>query len=212
MRRNDIGHALRLILGLSGFVGLVWPAGAATHKCVGAADLGAGIRVDYKDGSAGEYRRLSDGLIELVEAGSAENGGNLRFISRFGVYDVEAAALVDGVASPDQSVSYTYAGTDLREPQAGSDPWVGEVTATFPTGETAAETAAYVFGPDIKVVFGDCSYAAVPVRATFVRANAWEGQEFLYFPALGIATLTGKSGRGLETTAFSLVDLRPLSP
>lgn len=212
MRRNDIGNALRLVLGLSGFVGLVWPAGAATHKCVGAADLGAGIRADYKDGSAGEYRRRSDGLIELVEAGSADGGGDLRFISRFGVYDLEAAALVDGAPSPDHSVSYTYAGTDLAEPQAGRDPWVGEVTATFPAGETVAETAAYVFGPDIRVVFGGCSYDAVPVRATFVRADAWEGQEFLYFPTLGIATLTGKSAKGLETTAFTLVDLRPLSP
>ena len=205
-------RASRMLLAGFGCVLIGMPTLAAADSCVSAADLEAGVRVDYNDGSAGEFRRLPDGLIEVVEAGSAAGGGDLRFLSRFGVYDVEAAALVDGAASPDQRVSYTYAGSDLREPKSGTDPWVGEVTIAFPDGATEAQTAAYVFGPRSQVDLGGCIYDVVPVRATFVRANGWEGQGFSYFPTLGIATLTSKSGSGLDDVEFGMTAMRGVTP
>ncbi len=187
-------------------------AQSSDASCVSAADAAAGIRIDYEGGAAGEYRRRSDGLIELIEVGAAADGGNLRFLSRFGLYDLEAGAIVAGAASADRSVSYDYGGQVLPEPQAGADPWVGEVTAVFPGGAVTAETAAYVFGEPGELELGACRYEFVPVRATFVRAEGWEGQGFLYFPALGIAALVHRSGDSQTIADFKLAGFSAVSP
>ena len=120
--------------------------------------------------------------------------------------------MVDGAASTDQRVSYTYAGSDLREPKSGTDPWVGDVIIAFPGGETEAQTAAYVFGPKSQISLGGCRYDVVPVRATFVRANGWEGQGYSYFPTLGIATLTSKFGAGLDEVEFAVTAMGVVTP
>ena len=190
---------LGLALGL-----LADPAMATAPQCPIAADLAQGIHLRYLDGTEAEYRQRPDGMIEVTEAGTAAGGGALRFVSRFGLYDFEAALLTEGVVSPDQQVSYSYAGQPPVEPKPKGNAWVGEVTATFPGGATDKETAAYVFGEKGKTDLAGCSYDVIPVSVTFVRAAGWEGQAFLYFPALGLAALVRKSGSGLSETEYPL--------
>ena len=66
MTQMNKDSAYRMALAVFGSVLIGMPTLAAADNCVSAADLGAGIRVDYSDGSAGEFRLLSDGLIEVV--------------------------------------------------------------------------------------------------------------------------------------------------
>lgn len=183
--------------------------GAEASECLTADDLLDGIHADYSEGGSGIYRAIGDDLVEFVEMGTAEGGGDLRFVSRFGLYDIEASARVDGVVSPDHRVRYDYEGAPLQLPKAKALAWTGQVVSTFPGDQHLEETAAYVFGEEGRSAFGDCSYRSLPVNVTFIGAEGWESQTFVYFPDLGFAALTGHARQGSAGQSLSLAALRP---
>ena len=183
--------------------------GAEASECLTADDLLEGIHVDYSEGGSGIYRAVGDDLVEFVEMGTAEGGGDLRFVSRFGLYDIEASARIDGVVSPDHRVRYDYEGAPLAPPMAKALAWTGQVVATFPGDHHLEETAAYVFGEEGRTAFGDCSYRSLPVNVTFIGTEGWESQAFVYFPDLGFAALIGHSRQGSAAQSLSLAALRP---
>ncbi len=178
-------------------------------ECMTAANLAQGIHVDYSEGGSGMYRAIGDDLVEFVEAGTAEGGGDLRFVSRFGLYDIEASARIDGVSSSDHQVRYDYEGSPLVPPVAKALAWTGQVIATFPGDQHFQQTAAYVFGEEGQTVLGECRYRSLPVNVTFIGEGGWEGQAFVYFPDLGFAALTGHSRQGAEAQSLTLSALRP---
>jgi hypothetical protein len=145
-----------------------------------------GLKVIYADGMATEIRPAGDGLVELREVGRAAGGGDLRFLAAHGLYDMEA-----GPAT-------------LQAPKAGGAGWIGTISVAFPDGTTDLQTAAYIFGAGETVEIGGCSFAAVPVEVTFIRAIGWERQSFLYFPDLGFATLVGRDDRAGGPRRFAL--------
>lgn len=181
---------------------------ALASECLTVDDLSRGIQVDYSEGGTGTYRAIGDELVEFIEAGTAEGGGDLRFVSRFGLYDIEASARIEGVGSPDHQVRYDYEGEPLVLPVAKALAWTGQVIATFPGDQHLQETAAYVFGEEGQTVLGDCSYRSLPVNVTFIGEEGWEGQSFLYFPDLGFAALTGHSHKGALAQSLTLSALR----
>lgn len=185
------------------------PLTALAADCVTADQVKAGLRIDYRDGGRVVVRLLANGLVELREAGTAEGGGDLRFLSRFGVYDLEASLAADGENAADHRVIYDYGGQPLLEPAVGGTGWVGPVTANFPDGEVEEQTAAYVFGAEETLALAGCSYDAVPVEATFLRQDGWEGQRFLFFPALAFAVLVGRSGPDQDRSDFPIVAIAP---
>ena len=193
---------LTALLGLSG---AAWAA-----DCITPDQVKTGLHVEYQSGAGVEVRLLPNGLIELRELDRAEGGGDLRYLSRFGVYDLEASLAADGDNATEHRVIYDYGGLPLPEPASGGTAWVGPVTVRFPDGQTEAQTAAYVFGSDQSVDLGGCSYDAVTVDATFLRTNGWEGQKFLFFPDLGFATLVGRSGPDQDKTDFPITAMRPV--
>lgn len=182
--------------------------GAEASECLTADDLLEGIHVDYSEGGSGIYRAIGDDLVEFVELGTAEGGGDLRFVSRFGLYDIEASARIDGVVSPDHRVRYDYEGAPLEPPAARALAWTGQVVTTFPGDHHLEETAAYVFGEEGRTSFGDCSYRSLPVNVTFIGAEGWESQAFVYFPDLGFAALIGHTRQGSAAQSLSLAALR----
>lgn len=186
------------------------PGPAAAVDCVTADQVRSGLRVDYQDGGRVLVRLMQNGLVELREIGSAEGGGDLHFVSRFGIYDLEASLADDGEAAADHRVIYDYGGLPLLEPMVGGTGWVGPVTASFPDGEVETQTAAYVFGAGETVTLAGCSYDAVAVEATFLREGGWEGQRFLFFPALEFAVLVGRSGPDRDKAAFGIAAISPV--
>lgn len=199
---RSAAFCLASLLGFSAF-------GADASECLTADDLLDGIHVDYSEGGSGIYRAIGDDLVEFVEMGTAEGGGDLRFVSRFGIYDIEASARIDGVVSPHHRVRYDYEGAPLEPPVAKAIAWTGQVVATFPGDHHLEETAAYVFGEEGRIAFGDCSYRSLPVNVTFIGPEGWESQAFVYFPDLGFAALTGHSRQGSTAQSLSLAALRP---
>ncbi len=201
--------AIALALPLAGLTvaGALMPDRAL--GCVTADQLKSGLLVEYDNGGRVAVRLLENGLVELREVGSAEGGGDLRFLSRFGVYDIEASFAADGDNAVDRRVIYDYGGDPLPLPVAGGTSWVGPVTVNFPDGERDTQTAAYVFGAKGTVDLGECSYDTLRVEATFLRTGGWEGQSFLYFSDLGFATLIGRSGPDEAKTDFTITAIRP---
>jgi hypothetical protein len=163
-----------------------------------------GLKVIYADGMATEIRPAGDGLVELREVGRAAGGGDLRFLAAHGLYDMEAGAARSGEVAPDQTVGYSYEPATLQAPKAGGAGWIGTISVAFPDGTTDLQTAAYIFGAGETVEIGGCSFAAVPVEVTFIRAIGWERQSFLYFPDLGFATLVGRDDRAGGPRRFAL--------
>lgn len=177
--------------------------------CVTADQVKTGLMVDYDNGGRVLVRLLENGLVELREVGSAEGGGDLRFLSRFGVYDIEASLAADGDNPVDHRVIYDYGGDPLPIPVAGGTSWVGPVTVNFPDGDRDAQTAAYVFGAKGTVDLDGCSYDTLRVDATFLRDSGWEGQSFLFFRDLGFATLIGRSGPDAPKTDYTITAILP---
>ncbi|HQY43836.1 MAG TPA: hypothetical protein PK450_06615 [Paracoccaceae bacterium] len=190
--------------------GLLLTGAASAQSCVTADQLSSGLLVDYESGGQVEVRLLENGLVELREVGSAEGGGDLRFLSRFGVYDIEASLAADGDNAVDHRVIYDYGGEPLPEPAAGGTAWIGPVTANFPDGERDAQTAAYVFGANGTLDIDGCSYDTLTVDATFVRADGWEGQSYLFFRDLGFAMLVGRSGPDQDKAGYQITSIRPV--
>lgn len=173
---------------------LAVPCTAGAVECVGTKDMGQGIRVEYEDGHLSDFRRLADGTIEKTEIGTAAGGGDLRFTSQFGIFDLKAQAVIKGATSPNHQVVYSYGGDALRTPEPGGLPWVGPVQAIFPGGEKRDQKAAYLFGGETMVELDGCSYRGFPISVIYTRDPGWEGQDFLYFADLGIAALVARSG------------------
>ncbi len=190
-----------------GLAGLSIATATFAGDCVSAAQMQAGISLDYKDGGRVEVRRIGKGLVELREIGTAAGGGDLRFVSQYGLYDLEAGASDKGATDPDRQVRYDYQGQPLIEPRHGGTGWTGKVIVTFPGGESEVQTAAYVFGAESRLALGDCSYRILSIDATFLRDGGWEGQKLAYFRDLGFAMLVARSGGGDERTDYELQSL-----
>ncbi|WP_284165568.1 hypothetical protein [Frigidibacter sp. SD6-1] len=199
----------QLVCSAALLAGLLGPGMALASACAAPGDMKQGLRLTYGAGGTTSVRLRSDGLIEFTEIGSGADGGDLTFASRYGLYDLEAAAAGAG-AGPDRRVTYDYDGGPLIEPAPGETGWVGQVIATFPGDAPVPETAAFVFGSEVKVAVGACSFDAVTVEATFIRARDWEGQSFLYFPDFGFATLIGRAGPGGPKERYELTAIEPL--
>lgn len=179
-------------------------APAAAGDCPLPADMITGLRIAYADGTETEVRHAGVGLVETREPGRAEGGGDLRFLSAYGLYDIEAGALTGDAPSPERQVTYAYDPPEFVTPADGAAGWTGTVAVHFPDGGRDEQTAAYVFGSEATLTLEGCSFRTLPVDATFVRADGWEGQKFLYFPDFGFAVLTGRSGPGTEPVSYSL--------
>jgi hypothetical protein len=188
---------------------LLGPGVLSASECAAPADMKQGLRLVYGAEGTITVRLRPDGLIEFTEIGSGADGGDLVYISRYGLYDLEAAA-GGAEAGPDRRVNYDYDGGPLVEPAPGAAGWVGRVTATFPDEVVVPETAAFVFGGTGQVALGDCRFDAVTVEATFIRDQGWEGQSFLYFPDFGFATLIGRAGPEMEKERYELTAIEPL--
>ncbi|MCY1125837.1 hypothetical protein OU426_03135 [Frigidibacter sp. RF13] len=182
---------------------------AHASECATPGDMKQGLRLVYGADGTTKVKRRTDGLIEFTEIGSGADGGDLVYASRYGLYDLEAAAAGAG-AGPDRRVTYDYDGGPLVEPAPGATGWVGQVIATFPGDAPVPETAAFVFGGAVAVAVGDCSFDAVTVEATFIRERDWEGQSFLYFPDFGFATLIGRAGPEMPKERYELTAIEPL--
>lgn len=202
---------MRMQFGQAAVSGLLALASFAAdaQECLTADQVKAGVRVEYENGGRVVLRQLDNGLIELREVGTAEGGGDLRFLSRYGVYDVEASLAADGEAASDHRVIYDYGPEPLLKPVSGGAGWAGSVTANFPDGDRETQTAAYMFGAGETLKLGECSYQGISVEATFLRETGWEGQRYLFFPDLDFAVLVGRSGPDQDKADFTIAALLP---
>lgn len=182
-------------------------AATGVQACPTAADVKVGLVLRYSDGAETQALGTVGNTIDYLEVGAAEGGGDLHFASYFGLYDLEAGSVVDGLSSAEHSVRYDYGDQVLAKPFAGADPWVGQVTAQFPGDVRVVQTVAYVFGEVETIEVGQCTFASVPVTATFLRPEGWERQDFLYLQDLGIATLVGRADDRHAPVQFTLTGI-----
>lgn len=169
---------------------LAAPAAAGAEGCLTRADLQQGIRAEFRDGSLTDYRGGEAGLVAVFERPDPTLSSGVAFVSRLGLYDLEAAAVDGGETVADQRLLMRYS-VDLDQlpaPKPGES-WVGKTTTTYADGQTDDAEVVYVFGNARDVDLGGCSYHAVPVKASFIWTDGWMMQEFLYLDALGIGII-----------------------
>ena len=172
-------------------------ASAADATCPTQADLGAGIRVDYADGSSVRYRTGDGGNVEITEV--PDDGDAVLLQSRHGLYDLSAfsAPAAGGEPAPVEMTEYDLAPDDLPLPEPATA-WTGRVTISTPDGRRETMTVVYVFGAPETAEIGGCSYPSVNVKASFLGEGGWIWQEFTYFLDLGFGTLTASQFEGDE--------------
>lgn len=192
---------------------LMWPV-AAQADCLTARDLGSGIKAEFADGSATEYWHGAAGLVSVLERPDPARPDGIAFVSRLGLYDLEAAEIAGGETLPDRHLfmAYSEAVDALPEPRAGAS-WQGETTTTYPDGYSDVAQTRYQFGAARTVPVGGCTYEAIPVKADFVWKDGWMRQEFLYFGALGIGIIVASQySSEAEPARFSLAALSRITP
>lgn len=187
---------------------------AAQADCVTANDLRAGIKAEFADGSATEYRHGAAGLVAVMERPDPLQPDGIAFVSRLGLYDLEAAEIAGGETLPDRHLFMVYSDAidALPEPHAGAS-WQGETTTTYPDGFSDVAQTRYKFGAARSVQIGACTYDAIPVKAEFAWKDGWMRQEFLYFGALGIGIIVASQySSEPEPARFALAGLSRITP
>ncbi len=177
------------------FAALAFPL-PVFSECLTRDDLAKGLRATYLDGSVVDYLSEGDDLVRVTETPDEKAPQAVRFLSRYGVYDLKAQGLIDGTPQPDQVLEYSYSDPDGKEPPR-PDPgtvWLGHSTTTYVDGATDGAVAVMVFGQEGKVRLGDCDYAVVPVTASYLAGESWTSQDYDWLPELGIGILTRREG------------------
>ncbi|MEZ5779951.1 MAG: hypothetical protein R3E44_16480 [Paracoccaceae bacterium] len=185
---------------------------AAGNSCPDPDDLSTGIRAEYSDGGVVDVRSAGGGAVELFEPDAGTGPDGLLFHSLHGLYDTRVAYAAAGTEDPDRSLVYDYSvdPAELPVPEQGES-WLGGVTTTWPDGSKDYETAVYVFGRADRRKIGDCDYAAIPVKASFMDGDDWVAQDFIYFSDLGFAIATGIQSADDESPLWrAVVSLSPL--
>ena len=195
-------------------VAMIVPGMALADGCLTASDLQQGIRAEFRDGSLTDYRGGDAGLVAVFERPDPSQSSGVAFVSRLGLYDLEAAAIDGGETIPDQRLLMHYS-VDLDQlpaPRPGEF-WVGRTTTTYADGKSDDAQAVYVFGNAREVELGGCSYHAVPVKASFIWSDGWMMQEFLYLDALGIGIIVASQySSETEPAKFVLAGLSRITP
>lgn len=176
------------------------PAPLIAADCPTGRDLVTGIRAEYADGGTIEFRAGSDGQIVIFEPDDPGGSSGLVFVSQAGLYDLLAVPRTDGRDDRDSVLVMTYSALpeDLPHPQPGRS-WLGNVRTTYPDGESDTHTAVYVFGNGGDRTIGGCSYATIPIKASFIGPVEWVAQHFIYFTDLGIAVPSARIDSDDET-------------
>lgn len=180
-------------LALSGLAILPFPALA---ECLTRADVGKGLRATYMDGSVVDYLAEGDDLVRVTEMPDPKGPGAVSFLSRYGIYDLSAQGMLEGVPQAGQVLDYSYSDPTGKEPPK-PDPgaiWLGQSTTTYADGATDSAVTVMVFGTEGRVRLGDCDYAAVPVTASYLSGETWTAQDYDWLSDLEIGLLTRREG------------------
>lgn len=168
----------------------------ALAACLTQADLAKGLRATYLDGSVIDYQAEGDDMVQVTETPDLKAPQAVRFQSRFGIYDLSAQGLVDGLPQAGQVLEYSYsdaAGNTPPRPAPGAI-WLGQSTTTYVDGTSNSAVAVMVFGTEGKVRLGECDYAVIPVTASYLAGESWTAQDFDWLSDLGIGLLTRREG------------------
>jgi len=169
---------------------MLLPSHALAECPTGPEDLVTGIQIVSANGTTRRiFRDSEDYIVEMIEYGG-ESGRGYRIRSKFGFLLVEEAETVGGQDNPDWQVFYDYPTVDLATlgAPAGAE-W--ELTApsvsTFVNGRKNDAEANYAaFDPEERT-WGDCTYAMLLIRITWVGATPGAGSLYIFVPELGFA-------------------------
>lgn len=168
----------------------------ALAECLTRDDVAKGLRATYLDGSVVDYLAEGDNLVRVTETPDLKAPQAVRFLSRYGIYDISAQGLVGGIPQDGQVLEYSYSDPSGKEPPP-PDPgavWLGQSTTTYVDGASESAVAVMVFGTEGKVRLGDCDYSVVPVTASFLSGENWTAQDYDWLSDLGIGILTRREG------------------
>ena len=173
--------------------------GMAQGECPTASDMDAGVRAVFANGDVADYRRLKGDLLEIFEAGAAESQDGTVVTSRFGIYDLDAADIMDGVRNAQTALTLRYSAheSDLPIPVSGES-WVGGVVTSVPGAAEETEIAVYVFGAGGTREFAGCVYETIPVKVSFLAGEDWLMEEYIFIPSLPMAILSGHQFSGMD--------------
>ncbi len=169
---------------------------ARATACLTGDDLQGGLRAMYLDGSVVDYHPAGEGLVQVVERPDPARPEAIAFLSRYGLYDLEAQALAGDAPEVGKHLSYSYAtagGAEPPLPEAGTT-WLGQSVTTYADGAHEVADAVFVYGREGSVSLGGCDYRSIPVTASFLMGQAWASQDYQWLPDLGIGLLTGRQG------------------
>ncbi len=165
-------------------------------ECLTQGDLAKGLRATYLDGSVVDYRSGGQDVVEVTEIPDPKAPQALRFRSRYGIYDLSAQGLMQGVPQAGQVLDYTYSDPEGAEPPR-PDPgklWLGHSTTTYADGSSDSFVAVMVYGTEGTLRLGDCDYATVPVTVSYLAGESWSAQDYEWLSDLGIGLLTRREG------------------
>ncbi len=187
----------------------------ALADCLTRADLAQGLRATYMDGSVVDYRAAGDDLVQVTETPDLKAQKAVRFVSRYGIYDLSAQGLLGGVPQPDQVLEYSYADSAGHAPPAPEPGavWLGESTTNYVDGTLQSAVAVMVFGTESTLRLGGCDYASVPVTASYLSGEDWTAQDYDWLSDLGIGILTRREGsEAARPSAYRVTGLARLQP
>ncbi|MFZ1728044.1 MAG: hypothetical protein WBO29_14375 [Albidovulum sp.] len=199
MTRKTVA-AFNRVLVMAALFGFSMPLpGKAQGQCPTASDMDAGVRAVFANGDVADYRRLKDDLLEIFEAGAADSRDGTIVTSRLGIYDLDAADIVDGVRNTQTALTLKYSAqeSDLPIPVSGES-WVGGVVTSSPGAAEETQAAVYVFGAGGTREFSGCVYDTIPVKVSFLAGEDWLMEEFIYIPSLPLAILSGHQFSGMD--------------
>ncbi len=197
-RKTDTGF--NRVFVMAALFGLSLPLpGMAQSGCPTASDMDVGVRAVFANGDLVDYRRLKGDLLEIFEGVAADSQNGTVVTSRLGIYDLDAADVVNGVRNAQTAITLRYSEheSDLPVPVSGEG-WVGGVVTSVSGAAEETEAVVYVFGAGGTREFAGCVYETIPVKVSFLADDGWMMEDYIYIPSLPLAILSGHQFSGMD--------------
>jgi hypothetical protein len=192
-------------------------AAPASAACLTAADLEAGVRVEFSNDDWTTLRSLGEGIVEFEEY-YADAGFSSRYLGYLGLYILSGVERITaGPERPNQRTRRVYPldPTELPVPEPDGEGWTGVVSQSFYDGTlpvTQDWTIDVRFLPVGPLALPGCTYEAVGVRVLQTYApEDWSYEMLqLYLPALGSAFVIASRESGGAWSAADPTAIVPL--
>lgn len=173
----------------------------AQGSCPTGTDLDRGIRIEFPDGTSETYRRVGEGVVNVL--GRETDGHTYTMSLGRGFHLLSWEAQGD----PGSRIAYDYgvAPESLPLPAPGTR-WRTAVTVTTVDG-TRQEPQTHAYGALTPVTIGGCTYRSIESIIAYATKDHY-AESVIFLPDLGFGYLLWNEADGMERSPVAPVAIR----